>query len=257
LGSRAEYLPSQHYYPTPDVAGKHVAIVDFSFKRPVLLEMMRSAKSLIVIDHHKTAAADLEGLDANTVFDMDKSGAVLSWEWFHPGTAVPRLLQFVQDRDIWTWRLPGARAFLAGLDSVPMTFEAWDAFADPATAAEREATAIADGTAITRALGMQIDAAVKNAALRTLGGEPVWVVNASANVSDVGNVLAKREDGRFALVFTYDLERKCYKCSLRAFHDGVDVSEVAGRYGGGGHAKASGFTFAPASGCIEELFDTA
>jgi hypothetical protein len=44
------------------VTGLDVAIVDFSYKRPVMVELASKAKSILVLDHHKTAQADLDGL---------------------------------------------------------------------------------------------------------------------------------------------------------------------------------------------------
>src|SRR5271163_4632794 len=39
----------------PLVAGLDVAVVDFSYKRPVMVEIAKSAASILVLDHHKTA----------------------------------------------------------------------------------------------------------------------------------------------------------------------------------------------------------
>jgi hypothetical protein len=60
--------------------------VDLSYPRPAIEAMARHATKLTVIDHHLTAAQDLEGLIrhdgvAAGVFDMAKSGCLLTWEW--------------------------------------------------------------------------------------------------------------------------------------------------------------------------------
>lgn len=71
------------YYEDPPwelIDDKHVLIVDFSYKRQVLLDVLHRAASLTVLDHHKSAAEDLQGLDFCT-FDMNKSGAMLAWDW--------------------------------------------------------------------------------------------------------------------------------------------------------------------------------
>lgn len=48
-------------------------------------------------------------------------------------------------------------------------------------------------------------------------------------------------EGRYALLLTEDGKNASVKGSLRARADDVDVSEIAHRFGGGGHPKASGF----------------
>lgn len=48
-------------------------------------------------------------------------------------------------------------------------------------------------------------------------------------------------EGRYAMLLTEDGKNASVKGSLRARAEDVDVSEIAHRYGGGGHKKASGF----------------
>jgi len=59
FGDSVEYIPGVYGESPPDVTGKNVVIVDFSYKRPVLLEMTKTARTVLVLDHHKTAEADL------------------------------------------------------------------------------------------------------------------------------------------------------------------------------------------------------
>ena len=65
------------------------------------------------------------------------------------------------------------------------------------------------------------------------------VVNASHWMSEIGARLAP--DCDVALIWYWDHEDSMTKVSLRAFHDTVDVSEIAKKFGGGGHRKAAGF----------------
>ena len=55
--------------------------------------------------------------------------------------------------------------------------------------------------------------------------------------SDAGHLMAQGEP--FAACYWDTDEHRCF--SLRATDDGMDVSEIAAQYGGGGHAKAAGF----------------
>ena len=71
-------------------------------------------------------------------------------------------------------------------------------------------------------------------------------------MSEIGSRLAP--DCDFAMIWYWDHEDKHTKVSLRAFHDAVDVSEIAKQFGGGGHKKASGFQL-PKNKHVEDLFD--
>src|SRR5688572_2371816 len=50
-----EFVPGKYGEPLPDMTGKHVLFVDFSAKRPEIEAMAKVAKSIVIIDHHKTA----------------------------------------------------------------------------------------------------------------------------------------------------------------------------------------------------------
>lgn len=98
----------------PNVEGKNVLIADFSFDREILIEMEQKANTLVVIDHHESAKNALEGLDFCT-FDMYHSGAVMTFQLLFPHREVPMLLQYIEDRDIWNWKLPFSKEISAFL----------------------------------------------------------------------------------------------------------------------------------------------
>src|ERR1700685_2580125 len=89
-----DFFPGVYMTPPPDVAGREVVMVDFSYKRPALLEMAKTAETILVIDHHKTAAEDLASLpvpNIDAVFDMEHSGAMLTWAHYFPDQEPPQL----------------------------------------------------------------------------------------------------------------------------------------------------------------------
>src|SRR5688572_2721511 len=83
----------------PQVSGRHVLIVDFSYPRSVMEEMASQAESIVLFDHHKTAETELTSLPyAN--FDMHRSGAGLAWDYLFPGEPRPWIVDYVEDRDL-------------------------------------------------------------------------------------------------------------------------------------------------------------
>ena len=100
-GIEAEFFAASHGEPMPDCTGRDVYVVDFSFKRPQMKQLCDIAERVTVLDHHISAQEDLDGLEAEhanlkVVFDMSRSGAVITWEYFHQ-EPVPPLLLHVQD----------------------------------------------------------------------------------------------------------------------------------------------------------------
>jgi oligoribonuclease NrnB/cAMP/cGMP phosphodiesterase (DHH superfamily) len=237
FGDSAEYQPVEHgdSVSLERLARRQVYILDFSFSPDVIGAMSQVSTQVTMLDHHKSAAEQWQGVvpATNTVitFDMDRSGAQMSWDHFHPGVTRPILIDHIGDRDLWRFTLPDTNAFCAGLSILPATFEAWHTVTPD--------TLIASGRVIVEFQQHQIDG-VMSRELRpvTLGGYHGLAANVINNTSEVGHEIAKRS-GTFSL--TFSIKGDDVICSLRSVAP-FDVSEIAKRYGGGGHAQASGFT---------------
>lgn len=228
----AVMVPAQYGDPPPDVRGRDVLIVDFSYPRDVLLAMDDAASSLRVFDHHKTSQEDLRGLDFAT-FDMNRSGAGLTWDELNPGKPRPLLVDYVEDRDLWRWALPNSREINAAMASHPMSFGLWERWAQ-APELRRLAE---EGAAILRYQEQLVGRHVERAELVCIDGRQVPCVCATVLQSEIGNVLAL--NAHFAAMWRAVPGGFVY--SLRSIEGRADVGEIATRFGGGGHARAAGF----------------
>lgn len=247
LGDRAQYHAAKYNEPPPNVRGRNVAILDFSYDNATTKRLVKEANSLIVIDHHKSAMVELHDVSC-THFDMTHSGAMLAWKFFHPGKEAPRMIKYIEDRDLWKWEMSYSKEFSAAFDMVPFDFEEFDKFLDDSAvdnAQERGAYILAYSKTVISRIS-------KQAAARKMSGKNVLVVNSPHWMSEIGNVLSIKCD--FAVIWYYDHDTCQVKVSLRAHHDDSDVSEVAKTFGGGGHRKAAGFTLPPGIS-IEKIFD--
>ena len=225
----AEFKPVKHGYPPPpNLKGRHIVMVDFSYHRPALEAMAQEAASLQVLDHHITAQDALAGLPF-AYFDLKKSGAVLAWEWAHQQPA-PWLLQYVQDKDLWTWALPGSREINAALASYPYEFHVWDTLRQDALEAE--------GRAILRYETELVGKIAASAVMLPFQGAVVPVVQSAILTSQIGERLSR--DHSFCVIW-HDRDGRRYY-SLRSRNDGADVAAIAMQYGGGGHIHAAGFS---------------
>ena len=241
MGDQAEYIAVQHGESPPELPdSSRVTIVDFSYPRDVLIAMRERMESLRVLDHHKTAAQDLAGLDFVTI-DMQKSGAMLAWEYWFPGESAPLLLQYIQDRDLWLFHLKNSSEISAALRSYPKNFEVWNSLSVDDLAK--------DGIAIQRAINVQVSDHVEVATLQTVAGYLVPVVNATCYQSEIGDQLnARYPDSSFAACYFERADGR-RQWSLRS-KGNFDVSEVAQRFGGGGHQNAAGYVEAIARPAI-------
>lgn len=262
------------YYPTrcsfhaahyeelpPNVRGRRVFILDFSYSRSVLETLAKEAEALIVLDHHKTAEAELAGLPYCT-FDMDKSAAQLTWDWLvkeghatssRPETpqapplvraipesatadsGAPWLVDYTADRDLWRFQLPRSREINAALRSYPLDFDVWDRL-DNSDGFNLSAFAD-EGAAILRAEGVAVRAHVAGAKEIEFDGYRVLATNATWLHSEIAGKLA---EGR-PFGATWFERDSVHQWSLRSDEHGIDVGALARKHGGGGHVHAAGF----------------
>jgi len=245
--------------PPPDVSGLDVIMVDFSYKADILHEMGHKARTILILDHHKTAAEDLAKYpppldgpynpnamhdwqrDCNApnathaLFDMDRSGAGITWDYFFPDKPRPELINYIEDRDLWRFALSKTREIQAAVFSYPYDFEVWDGLMH---SVDLSRLAL-EGEAIERKHHKDI-AELTGVVTRNMkiGGYVVPMANLPYTLtSDAGHLLA--EGYPFAGCYWDTPDGRVF--SLRSRDDGADVSEIAKQYGGGGHKNASGF----------------
>lgn len=239
LGVVPEFFAGVYGKNPPSCKNKAVYLLDFTYKRSVLETIIKEADHVTILDHHKTAEEDLKGLTGIfCVFDMNHSGAVLSWLNFFPGVCVPKLLQYIEDRDLWKFELPKTREINASLFSYPYDFGLWDKL----MVAPIEKFAH-DGEAIERKHFKDIDELLiaGKRYLRFNLDDTTTVTVPALNVpytlsSDAGNILAKGEP--FAVCYWDTKDHRVF--SFRSSERGMDVSKICERYGGGGHQHAAG-----------------
>ena len=275
LGDEAEYVPMDYLKATDGVAEFHervkldcsigerdVYILDFSLPKAVMDWLFDHARRVVWLDHHKTAFEMMDRTpgelyrvhDAEQciILDNNKSGAMLAWHFFHPGTEVPMLIQHIDDRDRWQFKMDGSKELHATLAShKPWTFEQWEAHF--LVGDVRLGELKGEGAAILRAHNQNVQARLKQTrpcAIRWFDGEtdghPAVNVftglaaNAPASLaSDLGHELANKS-GTFGLVWSMAGDGQIH-CSLRSNGD-YDVSAIAKVFGGGGHRNAAGFS---------------
>lgn len=249
LGREVEFHAGRYGDAPPDVAGKVVLVVDFSYPLAVLLAMAETALAVLVIDHHKTAAEDLagvprapenydlwraSGLPLAAIFDMRRSGAGLTWDVLFPGAGRPALIDYIEDRDLWRFSLNATREVTAALFSYPQDFEVWERFMEGGVE-----QLMREGVVLVRKQERDVARLVASTKRRmVIGGFDVPVANVPYMLaSDAGNIMCVGE--AFAATYYDTAEHRVF--SLRSSRGAEDVGAIAQLYGGGGHATAAGF----------------
>ena len=238
------------------LAGKDVLMVDFSLRtREENDRLAAVAKSFKILDHHRTAQAVLEGA-SYAVFDMNRSGAGLAWdylfgrdstgEWTRDreereggvdiGTPRPWWVDYVEARDLWRWdSVPNARVVCAYLGTLPFETEAWSKLRGLGV---DEAYFLGRG-ALTH-IEHFVRESVKNVQPGIFEGYLVGIMNATyLNCSEIGNEIANNPVNSFSVTW-FERDRDTIQFSLRSIGE-FDVSAIAKKFNGGGHRNAAGF----------------
>lgn len=228
----------------PELQGRAVYILDFSFDEPIMQAIDERAAKLVMLDHHKSAADKLGRFQCRcgvVHFDLSQSGAMLAWKFFFPDQPAPDLIRYIQDRDLWTWAFPESAPFLSALDLEPEEFPRWAEIA--AFQPEQVAEFCQRGTAMNEKFLSLCRDIARGAAPLTFNGQAGLMVNCpGAFSSEVGNMLSA-ECGSFALLWSVSKDGTV-KVGLRAVA-GYDAIALAESMGGGGHPQACGFRMGP------------
>lgn len=234
LADRAKYIPMAYDEPMPDLpADSRVLMVDFCPARAQCMELANKVESLRVLDHHQTSADGMRGVPWAT-FDMEHSGAYLSWAHFH-GLNVPEFVLFLEDRDLWRFKMPYSREVAAALSSYPKKFVVWEQLYGMGMEKLK-----LDGGTILRSQRQRIEEMCAQVRWMEFDGHKVPVVNASTLFSETVDFLCQKfPDVPFAAYY-FDRADNKRQWGLRS-PNRFDVTPIAKKRGGGGHPGASGF----------------
>ena len=240
-----EFVPVRYNQPPPDVKGRRVYIVDFSYKLDVMRQIIKDAAHVVHIDHHAGAIEELEPLlqdnllNLSVSYDVRFSGAMLTWRNFFYAQEKPMLLRIIQDHDLYEFRFGGiTKRVTAALVSYPFDFDVWDKFflLPNLSSLEKE------GEILLRKINQDIERIVSETKRRMIiSGYDVAVANVPRIYrTEAGDYMY--QDTTEPFVATYCDTTRGRVFSLRSRDGGLDVNKVAKLYGGFGHPHAAGFT---------------
>lgn len=262
-----EYIP-MHYKDDirlKEYANKNVLLVDFSWTPEQLAEVRKVANKVMVLDHHRSAMVSLQSTEG-CFFDMEESGASLAWYYFNPGEDLPFFIKYVKDRDIWKWeyREQSEPMYYGIKDIWHNSFRDYDKYLLKVNLSDL----IEHGRQVIEKQQEWIRKVAKNATqqLITLPNGDIYNVmvlelEKPKLVSEIAEYLYTNNDVHFTICWfrhkgnkiprimeswagyrpvSWFWKEQKYILSFRSNREGVDVSEIAGMFGGGGHAKAAG-----------------
>lgn len=259
------FLQPSAVVPLSLVQDRHVVFLDIHLEK-CLREVTAAARSVLVIDHHRSGEKLLHELAGafpakfQCVFDTAKSGAQLAWEQYQVAPCPP-LIAFIADRDLWEWKLDRSREInetlyvgghMVSFGTVEALFARWNT-----AGIDLEAELAYSGQMYFEYQKRIVEALARRAAPMTMTSEGkrynVLVVNSGTLASELGNYILgsiaplfeTRWPVDFVAIWSYDGVGRIF-VSCRASRPGIDLSVIAtnpdGGISGGGHMRASAFS---------------
>lgn len=218
---------------------KILYIVDFSFPAKLMEKFKEEALEVHWYDHHITATPIQEELGWGTI-DLKESGASLTWKQEFPEDPMPKIIEYVRDKDLYEWKLPDSREISMFLknqnDITDPRSDNWGKFLKGISSNSWKKM-IEEGRRGLKQQESTILQGLKSAFPIEFHGHKGLAVNWNLEASDMGEYIYKKKGYDIALMFYYT--GKEWVFSLRS--NKVDVSKIALEYGGGGHPGAAGF----------------
>jgi len=218
--------------------GEIIIIVDFSLQKPGEFEkLLNITGNIIWIDHHKTAIEKHGDLKLAGIREDGVAGCELTWRYFYPNIPVPKVVSLLGDYDVWAFKYgEDTNRLQTGIRLQDTTPESvmWELWLRPDYSPYRE---LNDGQIALNYRTNHYAGLIKSWAFFTeFEGYKAIACNAGSVSSQLFDSVT--EDYDLMMPFCYD--GKIWTISIYTKKD-IDCSELAKKYGGGGHKQAAGF----------------
>lgn len=244
--NKAVYLSAEHQVNNAaidNLTGKEtIYLLDFGYQTTdKIKQLTKNNQNVILIDHHVSQKPFLP-FYTKSIYNENHSGAVLAWQYFHPKKPLPKLLKYIEDYDLWKFKIPHTKELMACLDVHKMDFSFWQKIVRDFELAKTRRKYLEEGRIIIKYQNQIIKRLINYAEKISFAGYSALAVNSPILVSEIGNLLSQKSK-TFAVVWRY--KKGGIEVSLRSSAGQVDVSRIAAKYGGGGHQAAAGFMIYP------------
>lgn len=262
LPDEALYVPARYGYPedvrdvlneNPDA--KFVYMLDVSYDLAFMDELAAKYKFWL-IDHHTGVPEFIDELKKRSYayYCADYSAALLSWVFFRHGitcfkdipkiTDIPKLIKYVQDRDLWKWELDYSKEVNKYLFLLNKDFDTWNTVDKDLRI--RPSNIVVMGQILLKQQEQDMKWQLQNKHMIDFLGMRILAINTNINISELGPELceASHKDSRVepgigAIYYVQD--EHTMKFSLRGDGTTWNCAKLASVFDGGGHKNAAGF----------------
>ena len=243
FGNKAEYIPASYGAPVlKGLENKELYFIDFiydQYDENGIKDLIKRNRRVTVIDHH-VSKEKLTKLTRDYSYDINHSGSVLAWDYFHKDKMMPLLFKYIEGQDLWRFDLPDTVPLMTYIDSLDYDFLVWEKLIKDIEDDKKREEFTKKGKFMLNYKDKVLKKIIKeNEKLVEFEGYEIYALNAPHEfASQICNILCTKKP---PLALTWVEDKNNIHVSLRS-NGSVDVSKIAEKYGGGGHKKSSGFS---------------
>jgi uncharacterized protein len=244
FGEKAEYIACSDRINPPEYLTNHtdkkntkVFILDFSYPSETLKKIQNDFEDIVVLDHHMSAKEDTISIK-NGYFDNSKCGASMTYDYFFGENNESNFVKIIEIIDLHKDDNHDMDDIIAYINSVPYTLQDYSELINNYDQKYLEYSE--KGKAINRYVSLLESMATDDFDIVEFEGYRIPAVNMTFDINTKSRILAKLYEIMPPFSMGYRYHGGEWKVSLRSDKT-FDVSKLAAKYGGGGHAGSSGF----------------
>jgi len=219
-----------------------VIIVDYSLQKDGEFDaLFRLTDNIIWIDHHKSALERFAYLEDKLVGlrSVEKAGCELAWDYFYPDRKTPRVVELLGDYDTWKFKYGDDSKYLQlgiRLHNTKPSSENWLVWLGDSFNPDNM---VKDGKLVDTFRNNYNKSLMAGLGFYTeFEGHRGIACNQGSTSSQLFDSI---NENTYDLMLPFSFDGNQWTVSIYSKRPDIDCSEIAKKYGGGGHKGAAGF----------------
>jgi len=217
-----------------------VYLADFNFEGNMDKALDKMGENFIFIDHHKTAIEEIEGLEINGLRQVGIAACRLCWKYFFPNKPEPKSVTLIGRYDVFDLD-DEVETFQLGVSLLDLSPDSINWRTVFKSSPEFIAETCQKGELIRKYVEIKNrETAEMSSHEINLEGYVTVALNARGDRTRAFQSVFDPNKHEVMMSYVKMNQGDLWKVSFFSEKDDVDVSEIAKKFGGGGHANASG-----------------
>ncbi len=249
--------------------GERVVMVDITKQPYEEMEKINSEYNLFVIDHHKTFIDHPISKDISGVFKVGTAACQLTWNYYFDNKPIPGIINLLGQYDVWKnddkieWEekimpMQMGMRMQAADPNTEEGYKFWKSYLSLHLSTNLSSLRIADRISDNGKVILEYQKMVDSKTINMYAFEAEFegMESICMNSTHFSSQAFESiwDNTKYDIMVSWaNVKGEYYTVSLYTDKDYIDVSEIAKKYGGGGHMQAAGFQCADINAIINSF----